>query len=530
VLGLDIPVLPHPSTTFSDEEAARLAGEPKAAAPRDRRPRILFPGGARLEKGYLLGVRACAELAAADRHDLILRARFDASTDIRLREATAELDPARVVLADGDFAQDAFIDWLASADVIVVPYLPEAFSNRTSGMLVDAMLLGVPVVVINGTWLADEVARSGAGISVEAEPQALVAGIEVVLDDYDRYAQATREAAQDYIRCSAWKGLVDRVLDCAADVAGADPLPMLAVLRPGAPAPAPVRAADLAALLDGHEGRLVVIHTDPRVLLAGAIRDGRDTAPLLAGWRAEAMRLLETYRHNRRRLVLLDRHALTANPDAYRAQLTDIAPAALPQPDGDTGGDAGGLHRILTNLVLYRDRETLNLWEALQACTVLPTAACDRHWMADLDAGLADYAELAAAAERSEQREKGLRAQLDRARTALEVALQDSAARTEAQAQLDAAIALQTEQIAQLHTTVEIYFAEAESLRERLREGEEALEAVRTRAQEAEQALSEERARRGAAEEQLGRIYRSKSWRVTEPLRCFRRALSGGRG
>lgn len=209
--NLDVPVLPHPSTTFSDDVASDLAVRPAQARPSKARPRILFPVGARYEKGYMLAVEACAALSETGEFDLCLRTRLEAA-DEKMCAAVAALDPAKVTLEDRDFGEDDFVDWLASADVIVVPYLPEAFSNRTSGMLVDAMLLGVPVVVVKQTWLADEVTQTGAGFAVEPTSEDLAQGIQTVLANYSRYTAATRAAAEQYLKTSSWRVMVDEVL------------------------------------------------------------------------------------------------------------------------------------------------------------------------------------------------------------------------------------------------------------------------------------------------------------------------------
>ena len=77
---------------------------------------------------------------------------------------------------------------------------------------------------------------------------------------------------------------------------------------------------------------------------------------------------------------------------------------------------------------------------------------------------------------------------------------------------------LRQEQIVQLQATVETYYREGEALRMELAQKEEALDDLKRRLEEAQ-------GEHTAAQEELHRIYVSRSWRVTEPLRGFRRAV-----
>ena len=55
-------------------------------------------------------------------------------------------------------------EYLFSADLIVLPYQVDRYISRTSGILAEAICTGVPAIVPQGTWLADQVRRHGAGV------------------------------------------------------------------------------------------------------------------------------------------------------------------------------------------------------------------------------------------------------------------------------------------------------------------------------------------------------------------------------
>ena len=148
-LGIDIPVLPHPSTTFGDAEAAARVRLPPAAATAPFR--VLFPGGARKEKGLVLSVAAAAALAKDPDARPALRVRRDVTSGPELHAACEALDKAGIEMLDDDLSDADFVAMIETADIVVIPYHAQGFRRRTSGILVDSILLGKPVVVLEGT-------------------------------------------------------------------------------------------------------------------------------------------------------------------------------------------------------------------------------------------------------------------------------------------------------------------------------------------------------------------------------------------
>ena len=69
-----------------------------------------------------------------------------------------------VTLLRHAISEQEYNDYLSSADLIVLPYQVDRYISRTSGILAEALCAGVPAVVPQGTWLADQVRRHGAGI------------------------------------------------------------------------------------------------------------------------------------------------------------------------------------------------------------------------------------------------------------------------------------------------------------------------------------------------------------------------------
>lgn len=60
-------------------------------------------------------------------------------------------------------------NYLATTDVMILPYRKRFYKNRTSGIAVEAMSLAIPIIYTKETWLETEIAKFGIGIGVENE-------------------------------------------------------------------------------------------------------------------------------------------------------------------------------------------------------------------------------------------------------------------------------------------------------------------------------------------------------------------------
>ena len=69
----------------------------------------------------------------------------------------------RIVRLDNHLERDTYSAWLHATDLILLPYSPEAYAERTSGIFVEAITAGKPALVTDGTWMAYELTRCGLG-------------------------------------------------------------------------------------------------------------------------------------------------------------------------------------------------------------------------------------------------------------------------------------------------------------------------------------------------------------------------------
>uniref|UniRef100_C6E5A7 Glycosyltransferase n=1 Tax=Geobacter sp. (strain M21) TaxID=443144 RepID=C6E5A7_GEOSM len=81
--------------------------------------------------------------------------------------------------------------------LVLAPYAREQFASQVSGIVLDALLHGSPVIATSGTWPGAQVERFGAGDTIaERTPEALSAAVDRVLSDWDGYSARACEAAR----------------------------------------------------------------------------------------------------------------------------------------------------------------------------------------------------------------------------------------------------------------------------------------------------------------------------------------------
>lgn len=74
---------------------------------------------------------------------------------------------------------------LEGIDLMVLPYRLTTYATRLSRVAIEAMILGIPMVVTRGSWLEQAMAETGSGVSFEDEnTDSLVAAIQEARQRY----------------------------------------------------------------------------------------------------------------------------------------------------------------------------------------------------------------------------------------------------------------------------------------------------------------------------------------------------------
>jgi glycosyltransferase involved in cell wall biosynthesis len=104
--------------------------------------------------------------------------------------ALSQYPENKIKLIDHPISPDDYYQLLASADIVVLPYNPQNY-QRTSGVLTEALAAGKPVVVPDGSWLAQQVDETRA--SIYRDPQDLPQAVIRLLENLPTFTQAAQQ-------------------------------------------------------------------------------------------------------------------------------------------------------------------------------------------------------------------------------------------------------------------------------------------------------------------------------------------------
>ncbi|MGX9962814.1 glycosyltransferase [Roseomonas sp. F4] len=158
-------------------------------------------GNARGEKGFaeiLTVARRLAALPGTGQGLHFLLQANDPSPDVAaaLRDFRAH-PTANVTLLDNALDHAGYEALLAGADVVLAPYRREVYEDRTSGVALEAVATGRPLICTRGTWLSDLLERHGAGQHIpDSDVEALQAAILAVRGDWPALAAAAARGAE----------------------------------------------------------------------------------------------------------------------------------------------------------------------------------------------------------------------------------------------------------------------------------------------------------------------------------------------
>jgi glycosyltransferase involved in cell wall biosynthesis len=194
---LQVDVVPHPSLIFQDRPVTQSSGRSGKGL------RIFLPGPARFEKGadLLLEAGKILEEHAGRTITFVLQWENDFegpdgsihSLDVSASaQARVEYDIIRAPLSSEEYRAQ-----LEAADIIALPYRSQAYFARISGVAVEALVLGKPVIYTRHTWIARQMERFDSGIATEENPLALVEAIDLAMEDFEGLSHRAESASVD---------------------------------------------------------------------------------------------------------------------------------------------------------------------------------------------------------------------------------------------------------------------------------------------------------------------------------------------
>lgn len=162
LLGVGVGAAPWPA--LDDQRSA-----PGAPRSQDGLFRVATLGPLRPEKGSrLLGaiMRACAQVAPVSFVFQLANEGIGPDEVADLARTAAELGATAL---PGALGREAYGRALADADLVLLPYVARTYRRRGSGIFSEAAAAGKPLVVTDGTWMAEQLRAGLAAGEVFAE-------------------------------------------------------------------------------------------------------------------------------------------------------------------------------------------------------------------------------------------------------------------------------------------------------------------------------------------------------------------------
>ncbi len=217
-------LLEHPvDTTSEDPGTGKNSRLNETSAPL----RVLCAGGLRADKGSPLLRELLKDLErdnfAAGAIQLWVQAKRPAKLKriagdhkFRTLDPSGELPPndARLVHVPHPLPTDAYARLLRRADVGLLAYDPNVYSVRCSGVLVELLAAGKPVVVPEDTWLTEELKSAGAPAPglIASGAAGFAASLREMARQRSEFQQRAQSAALNYARRHSAKRVIEQLL------------------------------------------------------------------------------------------------------------------------------------------------------------------------------------------------------------------------------------------------------------------------------------------------------------------------------
>jgi glycosyltransferase involved in cell wall biosynthesis len=154
---------------------------------------LLYAGAARQDKGISQVVdlvehmgRLKLEIPVKLQNSPDHRGKYDAATKSDIERLERIGYPALQLFPE-TLGADEYAKLFAGA-ICIQLYNAEDFADRISGVTLDALSAGSPIITTAGTWIARMVQRFDAGLVVDStEPENILTAIQQIIADYPRY-------------------------------------------------------------------------------------------------------------------------------------------------------------------------------------------------------------------------------------------------------------------------------------------------------------------------------------------------------
>ncbi len=224
--GARVQLFPLP---FANRGASRAESEDISSIKSTGQLTVTYLGMASYPKGYDLVIESLfllGDLITENRVNFVIQCNSQQYDDQSHSWKQALLEYCRgnplVTMIDGPLSGDEYVRQFRNSDLILVPNRKEYFSQALSGVFAEAVSMGKPVVVAEGTLMANEL-RKGLGSGVvfrSGDAGAMVAAIRVAVTNNALLAVIANAVAEKHRIHHSPERYVDTLLDLNMKVTG----------------------------------------------------------------------------------------------------------------------------------------------------------------------------------------------------------------------------------------------------------------------------------------------------------------------
>lgn len=211
-------ILKHPVQVFPLPVQHKLPPQPPGEGGPGQGPLIVYLGHMHRRKGaHLVGEIVRRVLVQHSRCRFLLQANPLEWGDL-WSEEIGPIGGDRVLIHRGEMGQGDYQSWLHRADLVLMPYVPQHYRLQTSGVFSEAMALGKPCIIPEGTWLAEMARRHYGGVTIfpSHTPAAIADAVLHALDKLADLAVTMATVSRHWRETMGMEAFVQRVLAGAA--------------------------------------------------------------------------------------------------------------------------------------------------------------------------------------------------------------------------------------------------------------------------------------------------------------------------
>lgn len=171
--------------------------------------KLLYAGSARADKGFS-AIVALMEYCQSNAPELVFELQisppskdcYDDATELALKRLAVLQQAAKTpVKIHTDTLQQEQYQALFSDGICLLLYDPIAYAGKFSGVALDALCAGMPIVATRGTWMADRVQEFQAGFVIDdTGPECVLAAIQNIITHFSQYQRNALSAAEVLVK------------------------------------------------------------------------------------------------------------------------------------------------------------------------------------------------------------------------------------------------------------------------------------------------------------------------------------------